>query len=201
MLPAGLCCFWQQHMRMYASKGYEVDEIGVLSAASLWATLGLRLFQDTVMHFRWRQCYAEFTSSQQALQRHEACMLSIAAAHVRAYQMLRGFGIQSMNIRRPALQAVALPGNARLAHRGLCGALPVPAAQTHQLVLVLLVEHDALELGLEPLDGVVLGHLVLHAHAGKPLPPLGHAVARAVQHHVEVHACASTQTASGRLHR
>ncbi len=87
--------------------------------------------------------------------------------------------VQGRPPRKAAARAAAQP---RLQAR----AVGVP----RQLVLVLLVQHDALKLGLEPLDGVFLGHLVLHAHARELLPPLGHAVARAVQHHVEVHACA-----------
>lgn len=48
--------------------------------------------------------------------------------------------------------------------------------------------------GHSPLDGVLLGHLVLHAHPGLAAPAAGHPVAGALQHHVEVHAW----TAGGR---
>lgn len=57
------------------------------------------------------------------------------------------------------------------------------------LRVVLLVVHDALELGLEPLNGVLLCDTVLHAHFGKSAPPPGHPVASALQDNVEVHTC------------
>mmetsp|Transcript_7096 Transcript_7096/g.12153 ORF Transcript_7096/g.12153 Transcript_7096/m.12153 type:complete len:214 (-) Transcript_7096:33-674(-) len=51
-----------------------------------------------------------------------------------------------------------------------------------------LVKDHTLVLGLEPLDGVVLGDLVLHTHAGLHLSPACNAETRALQAHVEVHA-------------
>lgn len=50
-----------------------------------------------------------------------------------------------------------------------------------------LVQHDALVLGLEPLDGVVLGELVLLADLALAVLTTRNAEARALQHHVEVH--------------
>jgi hypothetical protein len=52
-----------------------------------------------------------------------------------------------------------------------------------------LVEHDALELLLEPADRVVARHAVLHAHAGVHAAAARDAVAGALQADVEVHAC------------
>jgi len=40
-----------------------------------------------------------------------------------------------------------------------------------------------------PLDGVLLGHAVLHAHARLLAPPPRDAVPLTIEHHVEVHAC------------
>jgi len=54
--------------------------------------------------------------------------------------------------------------------------------------IVLYRRTDLLKLGLEPLDRVLLGHAVLHAHAGVDAAAARHAVAGALQAHVEVHA-------------
>ncbi|GIL81996.1 hypothetical protein Vretifemale_10923, partial [Volvox reticuliferus] len=51
-----------------------------------------------------------------------------------------------------------------------------------------LVEDNAIELLLEPLDGVLLGHLVLDAHPRLALPAAGHTVPSPFQAHVEIHA-------------
>ena len=47
-----------------------------------------------------------------------------------------------------------------------------------------------------PLYGIVLGDLVLDTHVLHALAPLGHPVARPVEHHVEVHACTAVQNSS-----
>ena len=54
--------------------------------------------------------------------------------------------------------------------------LPMPQHRQQQSVRVCLVEHNALELGLEPLDGVFLGHSVLCAHSPLALAPPSHPV-------------------------
>lgn len=53
-----------------------------------------------------------------------------------------------------------------------------------------------LELGLEPLDGVVLGDTVLDTHSRHGAAAAADAVARPVQDHVEVHACTRGQRRS-----
>ena len=52
------------------------------------------------------------------------------------------------------------------------------------------------EVEYAPLDSVLLGDAVLHTHPLLGTSPPGDAVAGAVQHHVEVHACAAPQIAS-----
>ncbi len=52
-----------------------------------------------------------------------------------------------------------------------------------------LIVHNALKLGLEPLDGILLGDTVLHSHLSQTLPPPSHTVAGAFQDNIEIHAC------------
>jgi hypothetical protein len=50
------------------------------------------------------------------------------------------------------------------------------------------LEHDALVLGLVPLDGLVLGHLVVEPHPAPGALPAGDAPAGPLEHDVKVHA-------------
>lgn len=52
----------------------------------------------------------------------------------------------------------------------------------------LLVGDDTLELGLEPLHGIITGHAVLHANNALLVLAASDTIARASQHDVEVHA-------------
>ena len=56
------------------------------------------------------------------------------------------------------------------------------------MLVLALVEDDAVILGLEPLHGVLLDQLVRSAHAAGLLPPVPDVHAGSAQHHVEVHA-------------
>ena len=48
--------------------------------------------------------------------------------------------------------------------------------------------NSMLKVWCSPLDGIILGDLVLDAHSRMLLPPLGYTVSRSVQDHIEVHA-------------
>ena len=60
--------------------------------------------------------------------------------------------------------------------------------QTNLIASGGLVEHNTLELGLEPLDGIILGDAVSHANTGLTRAALGNAISRAVENDVEIHA-------------
>ena len=80
------------------------------------------------------------------------------------------------------------PGAARRCAAPKRPMMPEQSSRSVADVVGGLVGDDTLELGLEPLHGVALGHAVLLAHAGQLLPALGDAVAWPLQDDVEVHA-------------
>ena len=58
--------------------------------------------------------------------------------------------------------------------------------------LRVLLEHDTLELLLEPLNGVLLRNAVRRADAGLAAAAAAHAESLALEANVEVHACATS---------
>ena len=49
------------------------------------------------------------------------------------------------------------------------------------------VKDNSLEFGLEPLHGILLGHLVLHSNSGLTRTALGHTISWTIENDIEIH--------------